>query len=159
ASACQAVANDGVKLPLQLIEGCTTGDGKTTMTPEKSEGERVISADAASETRKMMETVVTDGFLADSLTLPGYRVAAKSGTGEQFDETGTLKSTFFASMAGMVPADDPEYVVTVHLKDPLTLLSSAAAAPVFKQAVTQVIKHYEIPPSTTPGSDYSGYWK
>ncbi|MGO2659911.1 peptidoglycan D,D-transpeptidase FtsI family protein [Mycetocola reblochoni] len=159
ANAFQAVANDGVKLPLQLIEGCETADGETSMTTDDSDGERVISAAAAQETRKMMETVVTDGFLADDLTLPGYRVAAKSGTGEQFDEAGTLKTTFFASMAGMVPADDPEYVVTVHLKDPLTLLSSAAAAPVFKQAVTQVIKHYEIPPSTTPGSDYPGYWK
>lgn len=158
AGAYQALANDGVRLPLQLIEGCERADGSTEETPSPGSGERVISAEAAQETRAMMETVVTDGFLAQDLTLPGYRVAAKSGTGEQFDADGKLKRTFFASMAGMVPSEDPEYVVTVHLKDPLTKLSSAAAAPVFTQAITQVIKHYGIPPSTEPAPDYPGYF-
>lgn len=151
----QGIANKGVMLPLQLVEGCSYPDGTVTDVPEPSEGERVLSEKAATETIQMMETVVTDGFLADQLRMPGYRVAAKSGTGEQF-VNGKLQTTFVASMAGAVPADDPEYVITVHLYSPLTSRSSAAAAPVFKEAVAQVIKKYGIAPATTPGPDLKG---
>ncbi|MET1052904.1 MAG: penicillin-binding protein 2 [Mycetocola sp.] len=155
AGAYQALANMGEKLPLQLIEGCEYPDGTVTDVPGKATGERVVSEDAARQTLGMMETVVTNGFLAEDLEIPGYRVAAKSGTGEQIID-GILQTTFFSSMAGAFPADDPEYVVTVTLKDPKFKRSSAAAAPVFKEAVLQVIKKYGIPPSTTPGAEYPG---
>ncbi|MET0714268.1 MAG: penicillin-binding protein 2 [Mycetocola sp.] len=155
AGAYQALANLGEKLPLQLIEGCEYPDGTVTEVPEKATPTRVVSEKAAKQTLGMMETVVTEGFWNDLLEIPGYRVAAKSGTGEQIID-GILKPTFFSSMAGAVPADDPEYVVTVTLKEPLVNRSSEAAAPVFKEAVLQVIKKYGIPPSSTPGADYPG---
>ncbi|MCS4276945.1 cell division protein FtsI (penicillin-binding protein 3) [Mycetocola sp. BIGb0189] len=151
----QGIANDGVMKPLELVEGCSYPDGTVTDAPAKTDGERILSASAAKETIGMMETVVTDGFLADQLRMPGYRVAAKSGTGEQFVD-GQLQTTFVASMAGMFPADDPQYVVTVHLKSPLTYRSSAAAAPLFKEIVAQVIKKYGIPPSTTTPPGWKG---
>ncbi len=155
AGAYQALANMGEKLPLTLVEGCSYPDGTVTEVPEEPKAQRVISEKAALETLGMMETVVTEGFWSESLEIPGYRVAAKSGTGEQIID-GILQDTFYSSMAGAVPADDPEYVVTVTLKDPLYKRSSAAAAPVFKEAVLQVIKKYGIPPSTTPGANYPG---
>lgn len=157
AGAYQALGNLGEKLPLQLVEGCTYPDGTVTNVPDEAKPERVVSEKAAIETLGMMETVVTEGFWSEELEIPGYRVAAKSGTGEQIIG-GILQDTFYSSMAGVVPADDPEYVVTVTLKDPLFKRSSAAAAPVFKEAVLQVIKKYGIPPSTTPGADYPGYY-
>lgn len=157
AGAYQALGNLGEKLPLQLVESCTYPDGTVTDVPEEAKPERVVSEKAALETLGMMETVVTEGFWSEELEIPGYRVAAKSGTGEQIIG-GILQDTFYSSMAGVVPADDPEYVVTVTLKDPLYKRSSAAAAPVFKEAVLQVIKKYGIPPSTTPGADYPGYY-
>lgn len=157
AQAYQTLANDGVKLPLQLTEGCSYPDGTTTDVPPVSEGERVFSQSAAEQTVGMMETVVTDGFLADDLEIPGYRVAAKSGTGEIWED-GKLKSTFFSSMAGMVPADNPEYVITVHLNQPQVQRTSESAAPVFQEAVLQVAKKYGIPPATTPPPDYPGYY-
>ncbi|PWC07837.1 penicillin-binding protein 2 [Mycetocola zhujimingii] len=157
AGAYQALGNLGEKLPLQLVEGCSYPDGTVTDVPESAKPERVISEEAAMQTLGMMETVVTEGFWSEELEIPGYRVAAKSGTGEQIIG-GILQDTFYSSMAGVVPADDPEYVVTVTLKDPLFKRSSAAAAPVFKEAVLQVIKKYGLPPSTTPGADYPGYY-
>jgi cell division protein FtsI (penicillin-binding protein 3) len=155
AGAYQAIANLGERLPLTLIEGCSYPDGTVTEVPAEPKAVRVVSEKAALETLGMMETVVTEGFWSASLEIPGYRVAAKSGTGEQIID-GILQDTFYSSMAGAVPADDPEYVVTVTLKDPLYKRSSAAAAPVFKEAVLQVIKKYGIPPSATPGANYPG---
>ncbi|MET0842993.1 MAG: penicillin-binding protein 2, partial [Mycetocola sp.] len=101
AGAYQALANMGEKLPLQLIEGCEYPDGTVTEVPETGSPTRVVSEAAAKQTLGMMETVVTNGFLADELEIPGYRVAAKSGTGEQIID-GILQDTFFSSMAGAV---------------------------------------------------------
>ncbi|GAB3617630.1 penicillin-binding protein 2 [Okibacterium endophyticum] len=157
ASAYQALGNNGVQLPLQLTEGCTYPDGTTTGVPEESDGNRVFSEAAADQTVGMMETVVTDGFLSEDLEIPGYRVAAKSGTGEIWED-GKLKSTYFSSMAGLVPAEDPEYAITVHLNQPQTHRTSESAAPVFQQAVLQVAKKYGIPPSTEPAPDYPGWY-
>jgi len=55
-------------------------------------------------------------------------------------------------MIGFAPADNPQYVVAVTLDEPSTVKSSAANAPAFQKAMTQVLKTYRVMPSdsTTP---------
>lgn len=81
ASAYQTIANDGVRMPVTLVEGCTWPDGSVTDQPSTA-GTRVVSQSAAEQTRQMLEQVVTQGWASSDLTIPGYRVAAKSGTAE-----------------------------------------------------------------------------
>jgi cell division protein FtsI (penicillin-binding protein 3) len=81
-------------------------------------------------------------------------VAIKTGTGEKTDpDTGAYKGdAYFTTMIGFAPADDPQYVVEVNLDEPRTVKSSAATAPAFQKALTQVLKTYRVIPSgtTTP---------
>ncbi len=153
AGAYQTIANGGVRMPLSLVEGCTAADGTVTDVPE-AQGERVVSEDAARTVSQMLENVATQGTLADQVAIPGYRVAIKTGTGEKTDrETGAYKSdAYFTTMIGFAPADDPQYVVEVNLDEPRTVKSSAATAPAFQKALTQVLKTYRVIPSgtTTP---------
>jgi cell division protein FtsI (penicillin-binding protein 3) len=58
----------------------------------------------------------------------------------------------------MIPAEDPQYAVVVTLGKPDTIKSSVAAAPTFKNIMTQVIKTFRIEPSTTPAADYATEW-
>ena len=146
ASAYQALGNDGVRLPLTLVEGCEWPDGTVTETP-KTEGIRVVSKSAANQTVQMMENVVTQGWLANELQIPGYRVAAKTGTA-QVAENGRYGNNYVISVAGMVPAENPEYVVILTFGEPDTLKTSGAAAPTFKKIMTQVIKTFTVTPST-----------
>ena len=146
ASAYQALGNDGVRLPLTLVEGCEWPDGTVTDTP-KTEGVRVVSKSAANQTVQMMENVVTQGWLSNELKIPGYRVAAKTGTA-QVAENGRYGNNYVISVAGMVPAEDPEYVVILTFGEPDTLKTSGAAAPTFKKIMTQVIKTFTVTPST-----------
>ena len=146
ASAYQALGNDGVRLPLTLVEGCEWPDGTVTETP-KTEGVRVVSKSAANQTVQMMENVVTQGWLANELQIPGYRVAAKTGTA-QVAENGRYGNNYVISVAGMVPAENPEYVVILTFGEPDTLKTSGAAAPTFKKIMTQVIKTFTVTPST-----------
>lgn len=152
ASAYQTLANGGVKVEPTLIEGCENADGTVTEVPT-TESERVVSETAADQVVQMLESVVTDGHFGDSLQIPGYRVAAKSGTAEQGDGAGGLKDTYVVSMTGMAPAEDPQYVVSVHISNPTKIRSSAAAAPTFQQIMTQVLKTYRVEPSTEPSPD------
>ena len=141
--AYQTIANGGLKKPLSIVEGCTAADGT-----------QVVSPDTAKEVSLMLENVATQGELASKIAIPGYRIAIKTGTGEKVDEnTGAYKpDAYFTTMIGFAPADDPQYVVAVNLDEPRTVKSSAATAPAFQKALTQVLKSYRVIPSgtTTP---------
>jgi cell division protein FtsI (penicillin-binding protein 3) len=156
ASAYQALANDGVRMPVTLVKSCTAADGAVTQVPT-GEGTRVVSADAADTTVRMLESVVQDGFLSNSLMIDGYRVAAKSGTAE-IAEGGVYTSDRVISIAGMAPAEDPQYVVVATLTKPDTIKTSAGAAPTFREIMSHVLTTYRVPPSSQPAELYPETW-
>ncbi|WP_378146135.1 peptidoglycan D,D-transpeptidase FtsI family protein [Cnuibacter sp. UC19_7] len=152
ASMYQALGNGGVRLPVQLVEGCKQADGSMTDVPTGS-SEQVVSPQAASDTVHMLETVVTGGYASKDLTIPGYRVAAKTGTAQMSDGNGAYGSSYITSLAGLAPADDPQYVVSVTIAKPVTVESALAAAPVFQKIMSQVLKEHRVQPSTVPAPD------
>lgn len=156
ASAYQALANGGVHLPLTLVESCTKPDG-TVVDMTSADGTRVVSEDASATTIKMLESVVTGGYLSSELSIPGYRIAAKTGTAE-VAEGGVYTKDRIVSVTGIVPADNPEYVVIVTFVKPKTITTSAAAAPTFTKIVKQLLKTYRVPPSNGPAPDYPTTW-
>ncbi len=147
--AYQAIANDGVKVPLSLIESCTQSDG-TVVVPKRPDDERVVSEKTAVSVQAMLENVSTQGALAKQVKIPGYRVATKTGTAQKTDGNGRYKSgVYFTTMIGFAPADDPQYVVAVTFDEPTRVKSSAANAPAFQKAMTQVLKNYRVMPATS----------
>ena len=147
--AYSAIANGGTKVPLRLVESCTKADG-TVVEPKLPDPTQVISADTSAQMREMLENVALQAGYAKQIVIPGYRVATKTGTGEQVDETGHYKQgVYFTTMIGFAPADDPQYLVAVTLDSPTTVTSSAANAPGFQKAMTQVLKTYRVLPSTS----------
>lgn len=148
AQAYQILANGGERKPLTLVSSCDHGNGEVTHVPS-TEGTRVVSESAAAQTIQMMESVVTDYYLGPQLQVPGYRVAAKTGTAE-VPINGVYSSERIVSVAGMAPAENPEYVVVVTFGRPDTIKTSAAAAPTFQQIMTQVLKTFRVAPSTQP---------
>jgi cell division protein FtsI (penicillin-binding protein 3) len=107
----------------------------------------------------MLESVVTGGELGPVLRIPGYRVAAKSGTAQvALPNGGGYGSDRIVSLAGIAPAEDPQYVVLVTYTKPAIMKSSAAAAPTFHKIMTQVLKTYRVPPSTTPSTSPPATW-
>ena len=156
AGAYQALGNNGVRLPLRLVEKCTMPDG-TVVLPETEEPVRVVSESAADQVVEMMETVVTGGSLARDLAIPGYRVAAKTGTGE-VAEGGRYTNQRIVSLAGLAPAENPEYAVIVSIVKPDIMKTSAAAAAPFQKIMAQVLKTYRVEPSTTAAPQLQTTW-
>lgn len=148
AGAYSAIANDGLRMPLSLVESCTLADG-TVITPDEPDPIQVISAQTAASTREILENVFAQSSMAKQLAVPGYRVGGKTGTGEKSDGAGGYKNgVYYTTMVGMAPIEDPEYVVVVTLDEPTKVKSSAANATAFQKAMTQVLKTYRVMPST-----------
>ncbi|MBT2498447.1 penicillin-binding protein 2 [Agromyces sp. ISL-38] len=156
ASAYQTIANGGVRMPVSLVDGCRDENGDVSKT--ESTGTQVISETAADETSQMLERVYLDGWLADKWEIPGYRVAAKTGTAQVPDGEGGYLSGYLVSVSGFAPADDPEFVVSVSIMNPVKMNSSAASAPVFQQVMSQVLKKYRTVPSGAPAPELPATW-
>ena len=156
ASSYQTLANGGVRMPVRLVDGCTDAEGEASV--PQSEGTRVISENAADQTSRMLERVYLEGWLADKWEIPGYRVAAKTGTAQVPDGNGGYLSGYLVSVSGFAPADDPQFVVSVSIMNPVKMNSSAASAPVFQQVMSQVLKKYRTVPSGAPAPELPATW-
>jgi cell division protein FtsI (penicillin-binding protein 3) len=157
ASVYQTLANHGVRMPVQLVEGCQHADGTVTEVPDATPRE-VVSAKAADETTAMLERVYLEGWLADQWNIPGYRVAAKTGTAQVPDGQGGYRHEYLVSVSGYAPADDPQFVVSVSIFDAVKMNSSAASAPVFRDVMSQVLKKYRTVPSGAPAPELPASW-
>lgn len=147
-STYQALGNKGVRLPVRLVENCTKSDG-TVVTPKLGDPVKVVSEQTARTTVDMMENFVTQGWITSSVSIPGYRIAMKTGTAEQSDGAGGISSRYIVSNMGMFPAEDPQYVVSVIIASPQITATAVVCPPVFKDIVSQVIKRYRIQPTTS----------
>ncbi|GAB3130137.1 penicillin-binding protein 2 [Glaciibacter psychrotolerans] len=157
ASIYQTIANGGVRMPVQLVAGCTHADGTVTDVPAAA-GRQVVSASAARSTADMLEMVYQQGWLADTWKIPGYRVAAKTGTAQMSNGDGSYSKGYIVSVTGFAPADAPKYVVSVTLADPVNMNTSAAPAPIFQEVMSQVLKKYRAVPSGAPAPALPATW-
>jgi cell division protein FtsI (penicillin-binding protein 3) len=141
------IANGGVRVPPTLIEGYTDSSGNYVTRPQ-DKGVRVISEDTATAVRIMMESVVSSSGTALSASIPGYRVAGKTGTAQRSDPTCGCYRGYVSSFIGFVPADNPRLVINVTVNNPRGLYyGSLIAAPIFKEVATFALKALAIPPS------------
>jgi cell division protein FtsI (penicillin-binding protein 3) len=152
----QTIGNGGVRMPLTLVDGCEWPDGSWTGKPS-TEGLRVVGESAADTTVQMMEMTAQEGMIKDIIKIPGYRVAAKTGTAE-LAEGGSYGKERIVSVAGLIPAGDPQYAIVVTFVKPDTMKTSAAAAPAFNAIMKQVIKTFRITPHTKGAPSIPTTW-
>lgn len=148
----QAIANDGVRVEPRVVAATRTPDGRRVPEP-KPDRTRVVSPKTAETVRNMLRATTQGGDMYESGTAPqaaieGYQISGKTGTGQQVDpETGAYSNELYnITFAGMLPADDPRFVVGIRLDAPdTTLPAGSSAAPLFKQISSYLAQRYEIP--------------
>jgi len=156
ASIYQTLANGGVRMPVRLVKGCFHSDGTVTDVPS-TKGQRVVSQKAARDVVDMLENTIPEGTLAGMQPISGYNVAAKTGTAE-VAENGRYGANRIISVAGIAPAENPQYVVLVTFTKPTTSRISFAAAPAFREIVSQVLESRRVKPSTIPPAHLPDTW-
>ncbi len=149
-SVFQTIANGGVRVTPRLID---TVDGpQGPVTPTTPEPTRVFSADTAKDLSAMLEAVVGPGGTGSRISVPGYRLAGKSGTAYRYDDALRDYNGYTLSFIGYAPADNPEFVVAVVLQKPALTnpSSSGLCGPLFASVMNYALQAYRVAPSGTP---------
>ncbi len=158
ASIYATIANDGVRVAPNLVKGFVRADGSVQPAAAPASS-RVVSAATASTVRRMLEGVVSDQGTAPQATIPGYRVAGKTGTAQRVDPDCRCYKGYVSSFIGMAPADDPQLVVAVSLSNPRNgKYGSVLAAPVFKKVMTFALQQLQIAPTGTASPRIRTTW-
>jgi len=144
AAAYSAIANGGILRPPHIIQ--RVGDRRLP-TPR---GHRIISGATSTQLRSMLEGVLGPGGTASEASIPGYRLAGKTGTAQKPDPVngGYSKDKFVASFVGFAPARHPRLLVTVMVDEPQgEIYGGVVAAPAFQDITKFALPYLGIPPS------------
>ncbi|MCA1822720.1 MAG: peptidoglycan D,D-transpeptidase FtsI family protein [Mycobacteriales bacterium] len=149
AVAYATVANGGVRINPSLLRGSVGADGRF-VPAAKPYRRRAIAVSTAVQVSRMLEAVTGEGGTATAASIPGYRVAGKTGTARKVRPDGRGYSGYIASFVGYAPADDPKLLVEVVLDDPKPIFGGIVAAPVFRQVMGFALAALGIPPTGRP---------
>jgi cell division protein FtsI (penicillin-binding protein 3) len=144
ATAYAAIANGGTLRPPHVVSAV----GGVPQ-PEPT-GHRVITAKTAAELRQMLEGVLGPEGTASEVSIPGYKLAGKTGTASKIDpETGEYsQSKYVASFIGFAPASDPKLLCAVVVDEPSagSIYGGTVAAPAFGQIMSFALPYLGIAP-------------
>lgn len=160
-AAVNTIANGGVRVDPSVVDGKATLDDGTVVGSDVATRHRVVSAQAAQDTARMMERVVDpDAGVAPGAQVPGYRVAGKTGTAQRVGaECGCYDGTFTVSFAGFAPAEDPRFTIYVVVQNPRNGGGGGSiAGPAFSKMMGYTLSRYSIEPSTTKPSQLPVEW-
>ncbi|MHA8110023.1 penicillin-binding transpeptidase domain-containing protein [Lactobacillaceae bacterium Melli_B4] len=157
--ALSAVSNDGKMLQPRFITKIV--DPKTNKVVKDYQKQVVgtpISAETAKKVREHMEDVVYKPYgIGSDYKIPGYRIAAKTGTAQVSNGAGGYASgddSYLYSVAGMAPASDPKYVMYITMKQP-NLTGQKTASQYLAQIFNPVLKRALSEDTAEPSDDNS----
>lgn len=157
----QTIANDGVRIPPRIIKTTIAPDGSRTDEP-RPDGIRVVSPETARTVRHMLRGTTQRDPRGDQqgtgpqAAVEGYQIAGKTGTAQQinpgcgcyYDEV------YWISFAGILPADDPRYVIGVMMDNPHRTADGqrgTTVAPLFHNIASWLLQRENVPLSPDPG--------
>ena len=148
ATAVAAIANDGVMMRPYIVAERISSDGNSVRIDQTPLGQP-ISAEAAQTLTELMARSLETRM--KQATVPGYRVAGKSGTA-QIPVSGTYDPNHvIASFVGFGPLPDPQVLILVKLDrpaiDPALRWGSQTAAPLFQRLAARLFVLLHIPPA------------
>ncbi len=137
ADAYAMLANKGVRMPLSLYK-----------LEEQPQGEQMIDANIADQVLLMLEVATLPGGTATRATIPGYRVAGKTGTAHKLraDRKGYSTNEYRALFAGVAPVSDPRIAMVVVVENPQgTYYGGTVSAPVFARVMQESLRLLNVP--------------
>jgi len=143
AQAYSAIANGGILRAPRVVRRV---DGKLLPEPK---GKRIISTKTAAQLRTMLEGAFAPGGTASEVSIPGYKLAGKTGTANKIDPaTGEYsKFHYIASFMGFAPALHPKLLIGVMVDEPQgAIYGGVVAAPAFGKIASFALPYMRIPP-------------
>lgn len=144
-----AIANNGIMLEPKFISALYNPNTDSARLSSKEEVGNPVSEQAADATLGYMINVGTDPVFGTlyshdlqgpAIQVEGYDIAMKSGSAEIASEDGQgyIKGAYIKSVVAMIPAEDPEFIMYVTIRQPevLSVLSwNTIVSPTLKEAM------------------------
>jgi cell division protein FtsI (penicillin-binding protein 3) len=117
--------------------------------------ERILSTATTRKVIAMLEKAVSKEGTGFSASVPGYRVAGKTGTVHKIVQGRYSPNRYFSVFAGMAPASRPRLVMVVLVDDPKSgvYYGGQVAAPVFGKVMAGALRILNIPPDALPATN------
>lgn len=141
--------------PLQLTHGYATIGSHGVARPvsflrvdSAPAGDRVLAESSTRALVHMLESVVVTGGTGTRASIPGYRVAGKTGTAWKSNAGGYSTDRYMAVFGGVAPATRPRLAAVVIIDEPGAGLyyGGDIAAPVFARVVGGALRLMAVPP-------------
>ena len=143
------IANGGIRVPPSIVAGTTGPDGQY-LPARQPRGYRVLKTSTAHQLVSILQQVP---MLDETVALPwgeipGYSVAAKTGTAQVWDPKAHCLCQYGSSYIGMAPAAHPQLVVAVNIQHPRTrdYFGNYVAGPVFYHVMKFALQALKVPP-------------
>ena len=153
ASVYATIANGGVRVQPSVVAGTVNGSGAFTPAPAPRQT-RVLQPKTASELMAILQQVPmvnAEGGQPWGI-IPGYSIAAKTGTAQMPAPGKRCLCQYGSSYIGIAPASDPQLVVAVNVQDPTrgSYFGIQIAGPVFYHVAKFALQTLRIPPDGAP---------
>ncbi|HEY9244636.1 MAG TPA: penicillin-binding protein 2 [Streptosporangiaceae bacterium] len=150
ASVYATIANGGIRVSPTIVAGTTNAAGQYVPS-QKQAGHRVIQAKTAHQMMGILQQVPwLDAQVGEPWAeIPGYSVAAKTGTAQIADPAkGGCLCLYGSSVIGIAPASNPKLVVAVNVQNPRkgSYFGIEVAGPVFNKVMEFALRTLKIPP-------------
>ncbi len=141
------VANEGVLIPIHIVDGVESLDGEYTPTTV-GEPRQVITPETADEMIEIMQAVTQPYSTGQRARVDGYNVAGKTGTAQVPDASGALTKRG-GTFVGTIPAEDPQIIFASIIYNAAGAgYGGNTAAVVFAETAKFAMRQQKIPPST-----------
>ncbi|WP_234494510.1 penicillin-binding transpeptidase domain-containing protein [Vibrio maritimus] len=136
AHAYATLGNGGLYQPVHIIEN-----------NQQDLSKQVIDHDDAMSVLHMLEAVTQPGGTATRAAVPGYRVAAKTGTSRKA-AAGGYSDEYVAITSGVAPVSDPRIALVVVINEPQgdQYYGGAVAGPVFSEIMKGALQILNVAP-------------
>ncbi|NGZ13057.1 peptidoglycan glycosyltransferase FtsI [Vibrio aestuarianus] len=136
AHAYATLGNYGKYQPIHIIEN-----------NQQDLSHQVVDHDNAKKVLAMLEMVTQPGGTATQAAVPGYRIAAKTGTSRKAI-SGGYGDEYFAYTAGVAPVSDPRVSLVVMVNEPQgdQYYGGSVAGPVFAEIMKGALQILNVAP-------------
>jgi cell division protein FtsI (penicillin-binding protein 3) len=130
-------ANQGKSFPVSLLR-----------LEKPPAGKQIIQPAVVNQMTAMMEEVVQKGGTAPIVNIPGYRIAAKTGTAHIASGGKYLRNNYNSSFVGIAPMTNPRLVIAVVINDPhgKFYYGGYVSGPVFSRIMEGALRIMDVPP-------------
>lgn len=148
--AIAALANEGKLMEPRFVQAVVDNQGRVVKQFLPRVVRQTVSRETAAQVIEAMKAVLEGGTGREALLpkpMDAFTVAGKTGTSRKFVNGGYESGSYYSSFIGMVPAEHPEFVVSVLVDNPegKKYYGGSVAAPAFRNIAVGVIQTLNIP--------------